>query len=252
MRRLILHARRTRWAKLALRHHPYRTLLINGGQFRLPRTRAIRRWRIFGAAASVLLSVLLVATVADAHHILGLPHYSYQENYPQVPTLEYPATAGPYDVLMTSYPGRPVPGEAATICFYIKDRQTTRPYETPVTVRVLRTATFGANTVVHPPATHRPFDNQHKYTVTFPADAEYIVELTMDVEGRPETIPFLVVVGQPTATTSIVVSILVGLAAFLVVVRAIKKKRQRRRSADRSEGTAAMSDPDQHAASATR
>ncbi len=178
-----------------------------------------------------LVFTVLLPSTALGHHILGLPHYSYKENYPQAPTLEYPATTGPYDVLMTSYPGRPVPGEAATIAFYIKDRNTNRPYDQPVAVRVLQTATFGDNTIVHPSTTHQAFDNQHRFTINFPEEAEFVVELTMQVEGQQEVIPFLIVVGNPTATVSVVVAIVLGLACFLVVVRAIKIKQQKR-SAD--------------------
>lgn len=176
----------------------------------------------------VASTMSLVPETASAHHILGLPHYSYKENYPQAPTLEYPATTGPYDVLMTSYPGKPVPTEAATIAFYIKDRISNEPYAQAVTMRVLQTFTFGDNRVIQEPATHQPFDNQHKYTVTFPEDGEYIVELTMDVEGQTEVIPFLVVAGNPTATGSIVGAVVAALGVFLVTVRAIKLKRDRR------------------------
>lgn len=178
------------------------------------------------------IAALLLPTVAEAHHILGLPHYSYKENYPQAPTLEYPATTGPYDVLMTSFPGRPVPGERTTIAFYIKDRNTGLPYELPVSMRALKTATFGANTVIMEPLIHEPTTNQHKYFVTFPEDGEYIVELTMDVEGKPEVIPFLMIAGEPTATKSVVIAIGAGLGVFLLVVRAIKVKRNRRRAAN--------------------
>lgn len=176
----------------------------------------------------VFALLMSVPGPALAHHILGLPHYSYKENYPQAPTLEYPASTGPYDVLMTSYPGKPVIGEAATIAFYIKDRNTGLPFGQSVTVRVLQTFTFGESRVIHEPTTHQPFDNQHKYTITFPEDGEYIVELTMDVEGQAEVIPFLVVAGNPTATASIVACVAGGLLVFLVTVRAIKVKRDRR------------------------
>lgn len=181
------------------------------------------------ATVGALLMCLLLPTAVYAHHILGLPHYSYKKNYPQVPTLEYPATSGPYDILMTSYPGKPVPGQAAIIAFYIKDRNTGLPYGKPVTVRALETSTFGANKVIHEAATHEPFDNQHKYTIEFPKDREYIVELTMEVEGQPEVIPFLIVSGEPTATASVIVAVVGGLLVFLIVVRAIKVKRDRRK-----------------------
>lgn len=170
----------------------------------------------------------LAPTPAGAHHILGLPHYAYKENYPQTPTLEYPATTGPYDVLMTSYPGKPVPGEAATIAFYIKDRTTGQPYHLPVTVQVLKSATFGTRQVVVPAATHAPFDNQHKYTITVPDARQYIIELALEVEGQTERIPFLIVAGEPPASMPLIAAIAVGLTAFLLMVRAVRVKRQRR------------------------
>lgn len=33
------------------------------------------------AVATLVLAVLVIASPASAHHILGLPHYSYKENY---------------------------------------------------------------------------------------------------------------------------------------------------------------------------
>ena len=195
--------------------------------------------RVTGLSIAMLVSLLLPPS-AVAHHILGLPHYSYKDNYPQVPTLEYPATTGPYDVLMTSYPGKPTPGEAATVAFYIKDHNSGKPYGHPVTVQVLKTSTFGSSSVVYPPATHEPFDNQHKYTISFPKDGEYVVELTLEVEGRQEVIPFLVVAGEPTATKSVMLTLVLGLGVFLVAVRAIKVKRNRRNARRGSGSDTAM------------
>lgn len=176
---------------------------------------------------ALLAMGLLLPSSVQAHHILGLPHYSYKENYPQAPTLEYPATTGPYDVLMTSFPGHAVPRERTTIAFYIKDRNTGMPYEQSVSLRVLQTSTFGGNKVILAPTTHEPTTNQHKFFVIFPDDGEFIVELTMDVEGKPEVIPFLIIAGQPSAAKSIVVAVAIGLVVFLVVVRAIRIKRNR-------------------------
>lgn len=178
------------------------------------------------------LGSLLHAAPAFAHHILGLPHYSYKENYPQRPTLEYPATTGPYDVLLTSYPGVPNPGEPANLAFYVKNRETSAAYAKPITVRVLQTSTFGDNTVVLEPTTRSSIDNEYKYHVTFPVDGEYVVELSMPVEGRVEVIPFLMIVGEPSATASIIVLSAFGLVLTLVIVRAVQRKRLRRNNTD--------------------
>ncbi len=185
------------------------------------------------AALLVLLMAPLVhSSPAWGHHILGLPHYSYKENYPQRPTLEYPATTGPYSVLLTSYPGIPVPGEPANLAFYIKNKTAREVYGMPITVRTLQTSTFGDNVTIMPPTTREPFDNEYKFHVTFPDDGEYIVELTLEVEGKTEIIPFLMVVGEPTATASIAVFSSFGMIILFVVLRAAQKKRARKNAQD--------------------
>lgn len=180
------------------------------------------------AVATLLLSVLLTPSPASGHHILGLPHYSYKETYPQRPTLEYPATTGPYSILLTSYPGIPTPGEPANLALYIKDHDAGRVYTQPITVRVLQTSTFGDNTMILPPTTREPFDNEYKFHVTFPTDGEYVVELSMMVEGRVEVIPFLMVAGEPTAAASIVLGGSFCVILMFVLVRAVQKKKCRR------------------------
>ncbi len=184
-----------------------------------------------GALAIIvgMLTLLVLVAPASAHHILGLPHYSYKENYPQRPTLEYPATTGPYDILLTSYPGIPVPGEPANLAFYIKNRGTGKAYAESVAIRILQTSTFGDNVELLPSRSTQPFDNEHKCRFTFPADGEYIVELSLMVEGQVEIIPFLMIAGAPTATASIAVTGCVALVVCFIVLRAVQKKRRRRR-----------------------
>lgn len=174
------------------------------------------------------IGVFVCLSCASAHHILGLPHYSYKENYPQVPTLEYPAKSGPYEILMTCYPGKPNPGESANLAIYIKDETSDQPYSHPIQVRVLQTFTFGRNREVLPASPVPFYEHPHEVSVTFPDDGEYVVELTMQVEGKSEVIPFLMVAGEPSATVSVLVTVGAALAVFLIVIRAIRIKRRRR------------------------
>lgn len=178
---------------------------------------------------TAMLAVLLSAEPAAGHHVLGLPHYSYKENYPQRPTLEYPATSGPFDILLTSYPGVPTPGMPANLAFYIRNRLTQRSYPNPVSVRILKTSTFGDNAIVMPPTVRPPFDNQHKFQFTFPEDGEYVVELSVMIEGRSEVIPFLMLAGHPSAAASFAMTGAFGMVLVFVAIRAVQKKRRRRR-----------------------
>ena len=134
---------------------------------------------------------------------------------------------------MTSYPGKPIPGQPATVSFYVKNRETDEPYDRPITMRVLQTFTFGESKVIESPVISEPFMQPHKVTVTFPEDGEYVVELTMEVEGKPEIIPFIMTAGEPSAVTSVLIATGLFLVVFVVTVRAIKIKRARRlRSAE--------------------
>lgn len=183
------------------------------------------RCKLFGVIC--LITVAFHAPILRAHHILGLPHYSYKENYPQAPVLEYPAFSGPYEILLTCYPGKPVPGETANLVFYAKNQQTGEPYEKSIKVRCLQTFTFGKSLEILKPSIIEPYEQPHKISVTFPQDGEYVVELSMEVEGKEEVIPFMLVVGNPSSTGSILIAVAIGLAVFIVVIRAIKIKRQR-------------------------
>ena len=74
--------------------------------------------------------LLMLLTAASGHHILGIPHYSYDEDYPQTPILTYRLMAGAYEVRMTGYPGVPVPGERCDLHVYIQDPDSGRLFVT--------------------------------------------------------------------------------------------------------------------------
>jgi ferredoxin-type protein NapH len=170
-------------------------------------------------------------SVSFGHHILGLPHYSYKENYPQAPTLEYPATAGPFDILMTSYPGKPVPKESAAFSFYVKNGKTGEPYDKRIHVRVIQNFNFGRKKEILEPTICEPFERPHRLNITFPDNGEYIVEISFEVEGKTEIIQFLIIAGDPGSPITVLAVLLSLLIIFVIVIRAIKIKRARR-SAD--------------------
>ncbi|MBI3892196.1 MAG: 4Fe-4S binding protein [Candidatus Wallbacteria bacterium] len=187
-------------------------------------------FRVKGPTGLVLALLFACAAPAPAHHILGLPHYSYKDNYPQVPQLEYPATSGPYDILLINCPGKPVPGQKGIAALYIKDRNTGKPYEKPLYLRLLQESLFGQPREVLPRTQVVACEVPYKLAITYPEAGDYVVELTFEVEGKQETIPFPVVAGDPVPAGSILASAGGALVFFLVVVRAVRIKRARRRA----------------------
>ncbi len=51
----------------------------------------------------LMVCFMLLSSITWAHHYKGLPHYGYFDNYPQVPTDEYIATNGPWEMNFTLY-----------------------------------------------------------------------------------------------------------------------------------------------------
>jgi hypothetical protein len=181
-------------------------------------------------------AVAALALAAHAHHIMGIPHYSYDEAYPQAPVITYAIEAGPYVVNLTGYPGRPAPHELAEVHAYVRRASDDSDvFSGPINARVERDGLFGPQ-VVWGPVETRFEENLHKLAPTFGEAGNYRVRLEMMLEGQPYELDFPMVVGEPTSPTTTLLAFGGGLLALLVVARAAKIKLDRRRAAARGAG----------------
>ena len=65
---------------------------------------ARKRWpRHAAIAIAVIVLGAVLSHTALAHHVKGMPHYGYLENYPQTPTREWHLTAPPYEIVVVVY-----------------------------------------------------------------------------------------------------------------------------------------------------
>ena len=177
------------------------------------------------------LALGLLAGVATAHHIMGIPHYAYDESYPQAPVITYAVEAGPYLVKVTGYPGKPGPGELAQVHAYVvRCDDPSSIYAGPIEARLERDGLLGPSVVWGPNAT-RFEENLHKLSPQFGPEGHYRIRLELELEGQPYEIDFPIVVGEPTGATATLVGWGGALALLVVLVRAAKIKLDRRRGA---------------------
>ncbi len=110
-----------------------------------PVRKRARRGKVAGAAlGAAVLAVLPFALPGDAlaHHIKGLPHYGYLENYPQTPTREVRFAAPPYKVTLVSYVldglerGRSDTPDDVMLYVTVTDGRTGKAYTGPLTVTI--------------------------------------------------------------------------------------------------------------------
>jgi len=91
----------------------------------------------------VAAGILLVAGTAGAHHFKGLPHFSYFENYPQVPQDEFLGQAGDFEYSLVLYDFQGLKREdkeqpdAAHLFLIIFNLRENRVYDGPVTIEIL-------------------------------------------------------------------------------------------------------------------
>jgi len=181
--------------------------------------------------ASFALLALLASTPVLAHHILGIPHYKYSEDYPQIPYLEVMAQAGAYDLDFTHFPGFPRPGERIRCKLYVRDRESGAAFREPLLVEVARRAFPWGTEPAGEPFTIRtgdgPEQNDYKFFVTFDAAEAYELRVHFPNGDLMEEIPFPVVVGK-TDDRPLILGAAGLLAAAIVSVAVVKRRRRSR------------------------
>ena len=186
-----------------------------------------RDFRLIGCL-NVSLVLMALSTNILAHHIMGIPHYAYDEQYPQTPVLTYRLEAGPYDVRMTGYPGKPTPGERCTLDIYIRRMDDGTLFEDEVKLTVMKDRLIGEDPVVYGPSVAQIEERVFKFYPEFKDEANYMVRIEFEVEEVPWIVDLPMVAGEPGSPWSVLTGTVGGLALFVVIIRAIRIKRQRR------------------------
>ncbi len=190
--------------------------------------------------ARLALLLGLLALPVSAHHILGIPHYAYDEEYPQTPILTYRVEAGAYEVSMTGYPGVPKPGERCDLHVDLKHMRAGTPFPGKVTMTVFEDRLFGEDPVVYGPIETDADLSLFRFHPIFEAEANYLIRVEYHAEGAPWILDLPMAVGTPGSPWVVLASVLGGMALFAVVIRALRIKRARRRQTTRqvAEGIA--------------
>lgn len=145
------------------------------------------------ARTLVFLTALVLAGRAEAHHFKGLPHYSYFENYPQVPEEEFLGTAGDYEVSLVVYDFQGINRENVEdpdnvrLFLMIFNLGDSRVYGGKLTLDVLDRGKVIASQVFQ----SSELENLYAMSRELPEKGKYALRLTLHDEGDLQcTIPF--------------------------------------------------------------
>ena len=170
---------------------------------------------------------LCMAYPAAAHHILGVPHYAYDEQYPQTPVLTYKADLHGYQIEMTAFPGKPEPGERTSIHVYIRNTHTGEVHDDTVTLTITRDRLLLAGPVVYGPIEAELEESMYKFFPNFDREGNYSLELAFEAEHEHWVIELPIQVGEPGSPWAALAGGGAALVALLATVRAVRIKRKR-------------------------
>jgi hypothetical protein len=170
----------------------------------------------------ILFAPLMIGSVsADAHHIRGIPHYSYRDNYPETPVYEIIDKVAHYEVVFTYYS---IPGQQALdLAVYIKDTVTLEPYTEPVVFRV-----FGRHEdpdESHPFTAYRNPTNVYKVGWVYEDDGDYHVRVTFTDSLKTHNILLDLSVGESRRSWFYLGGTFSLVLIFIVLTAVVKRKR---------------------------
>lgn len=182
-----------------------------------------------------LAALILAPGSAEAHHIMGVPHYAYSEEYPQTPVLTYKVLAGRYDLRMMGYPGKPKPGETCTLSVVIQERESRETFPGKVYLTVREDVLVGEDPIIYGPMEALWEDGVFKFSPNLPKEANYIVRVHYQADGAPWDIDLPMTAGDPGSPLATLGIYLGALLALVIIVRAIRIKLDRRAAAEAKE-----------------
>ncbi len=166
----------------------------------------------------LLLSIVLGHSVS-AHHILGRPAYSLNEDSNTPPSMNLETQIGDYFITAMVYPAFPRPNESGRIHFYATHIDNNKPLNTNVSFTVSDDNFFSSNEPEKLGAQVLE-DSVYRQGFVFKEEGDYIITAQFEAGGEPYTIDFPLRVGNPLpigllgSIVALVLTLLVGISLF--------------------------------------
>ncbi len=173
--------------------------------------------------ALTLLTVIfwiLPVDFAAAHHVLGRPAYSLNENSNTPPSLQMETWIGDYLVTTMVFPAFPEPGKPGRIHLYASRLDDGTPFQGEVAFKVrpdswISWLGLGGDWV---PLGRQPTDdNVFRQGYHFHDAGDYRVAATFEADGEPYVLEFPLRIGPPPAVGPLGVIFGLGLGLILIV-----------------------------------
>jgi len=180
---------------------------------------------------------------ALAHHVLGRPAYSLNEDSNTPPSMQVETQIGNYFVTYMVFPAFPRANEPGRVNLYASHMDTGEPFNGKVTFTVRDDTWFGEAKPellgIQPPD-----DNVYRQGFVFSKDGDYIIRAEFQADGEPYLVDFPLRIGQPSPVGPITLAV-IALLGVLIAANLFQRKRLQRdriRTAHRDQRNDARED----------
>ncbi len=169
------------------------------------------------------MMLLIPLNSATAHHVLGRPAYSLNEDSNTPPSMQGEAHIGKYIVTYMIFPAFPRPGEPGRIHLYATTIEDSEPFAGKVRFSLRADSWWGTGESVALGA-QPPDDHVYRQGFQVAQAGDYMVTARFEVDGEPYVLEFPVRVGAPPLFGPL--EIVAGLLlALLVIISLIQRRR---------------------------
>ncbi len=161
-----------------------------------------------------ILVITLISTQVFAHHVLGRPSYSLNEDSNTPPSMQSEVIVGDYNISYMAFPAFPKPNEPGRINFYASHIDTGKSYAGKVTFKIRKDSWFPTNTQTLGIQTED--DHVYRQNFTFKEGGNYIISAEFQDNNTPYKIDFPLRVGAPISTVPL--GILIGISILILLI----------------------------------
>lgn len=180
-----------------------------------------------------LLGFLLWVPQVEAHHVLGRPSYSVNEDSNTPSSMQIETQIGQYTVVITVFPAFPKPGRLTVVKLYATHTKTNASFPGPVHFFVLDDVWFGGTPEEQIGTQERPnLDGGiFKQGLAFEKEGFYIISARFEYGDEPYVIDIPVQIGSPKSFDQILIA--VGVVVLVLATVALIKRAKRKRRLER-------------------
>ncbi len=171
----------------------------------------------------IAIASILCCTEALAHHVLGRPAYSLNEDSNTPPSMQVEVQIGDYYVTYMVYPAFPKPGDAGRINLYASRIDNGDSYDGEVSFYVRDDTWFGSEQQ-ETLGTQGIDDGVYRQGFLFKQEGDYLITAEFESGGEPYVIDFPLQIGESGSMAPIGMA-LGAIVITLVGVNMLQRKR---------------------------